>query len=197
VLASTLIDSLLSRNDPRLPVLATLNTDGIYKGRVIGSDSVPDFTIYSNVNKFYAAKQAPQSIMNYPEALFLRAEAVLRTQNATEATPFYINALNASMNRLGLDTNSTAVLTYVASRTPLTDANGLDHIITDKSVANFLSTEDYNDWRRTGYPVLSPVQNPWFPTIPLRFPYPQAEELANPQPQQSAQLSDPVWWDSK
>ena len=197
VLASTFVDSLLSRNDPRLTVLATLNTDGIYKGRVIGADSVPDFSIYSTVNDFYAAKQAPQSIMNYPEALFLRAEAIFRISNAAEATPFYITAINASMNRLGLDTNSIAVTSYVASRTPLTAVNAMDHIITDKSVANFLCTENYNDWRRTGYPVISTVQNPWYPTIPLRFPYPQAEELANPQPQQSAQLNDPVWWDSK
>jgi hypothetical protein len=197
VLASTFVDSLLSRNDPRLPVLVTMNADGIYKGRTIGADSVPDFSIYSAVNDFYAAKQAPQSIMNYPEALFIKAEAVLRTGSAAGATPFYINAINASMSRLGLDTNSAAVLSYIASRTPLTAANAMDHIITDKSVANFLAIEDYNDWRRTGYPVLSPVQNPWYPTIPLRFPYPQAEELANPQPQQSVQLSDPVWWDSK
>ncbi len=196
VLASTFVDSLLSRNDPRLPVLATMNSDGIYKGRAIGSDSVPDFSIYSTVNNFYAAKQAPQSIVNYPEVLFIRAEAVLRISGAAQATPFYINALNASMNRLGLDTNSAAVLSYVASRTPLTATNAMDHMITDKSVANFLSTENYNDWRRTGYPVISTVQNPWYPTIPLRFPYPQAEELANPQPQQSAQLNDPVWWDS-
>ena len=169
VLASTFVDSLISRNDPRLPVLATMNSDGIYNGRAIGSDSVPDFSIYSTVNNFYAAKQAPQSIMNYPEALFIRAEAVLRTANAAAATPFYINAVNASMNRLGLDTNSAAVTSYVASRTPLTAANAMDHIITDKSVADFLSTENYNDWRRTGYPIISTVQNPWYPTIPVAF----------------------------
>jgi hypothetical protein len=55
-----------------------VNSGGIYYGRAIGADSVPDFSIYSTVNNFYAAKQAPQSIVNYPEALFIRAEAVLR-----------------------------------------------------------------------------------------------------------------------
>jgi hypothetical protein len=196
VLSSTFVDSLQSRNDPRLPVLATQNVDGIFKGRAIGSDSVPDFTIYSTVGDFYASKEAPLAIMNYPEALFLKAEAVFRISGAAGAAPVYINALNASMKRLNLDTTSGAVTAYVASRASLTNANALERIITDKTIANFLDIENYTDWRRTGYPILSTVQNPWFPTIPRRYPYPQSEELANPQPQQNAKLSDRVWWDA-
>jgi hypothetical protein len=45
-----------------------VNLGGIYYGRAIGADSVPDFSIYSTLNNIYAAKHAPQSIVNYPEA---------------------------------------------------------------------------------------------------------------------------------
>jgi hypothetical protein len=66
----------------------------------------------------------------------------------------------------------------------------------EKSIANFLSIENYNDWRRTGFPVLPPVPNPFIPYVPLRFPYPLAEVISNKQPQQTLTTADPVWWDA-
>jgi protein-disulfide isomerase-like protein with CxxC motif len=134
--------------------------------------------------------------LSYPEAAFIKAEAVFRVSGAAAATPVYINAINSAMNRVGLDTTSAAVLAYVATRTPLTTANAMQRIMEEKALGNFLSIENFNDWRRTGYPILTVVQNPHVPTIPRRFPYAFAEETANPQPQQSAAITDRVWWDA-
>ncbi|HSC38821.1 MAG TPA: SusD/RagB family nutrient-binding outer membrane lipoprotein, partial [Chitinophagaceae bacterium] len=95
--------------------------------------------------------------------------------------------------KLGLDTTSAGVLTYIAAR-PLTTANALQRIMEEKNIANFLNMENYNDWRRTGYPVLTPVTGA-LSAIPRRMLYPQSEILTNPQPQQTALATDRVWWD--
>jgi hypothetical protein len=60
-----------------------------------------------------------------------------------------------------------------------------------------LSPENYNDWRRTGWPALTIVPNAQTAGIPRRLIYPQSELNTNPQPQQSAQFTDRVWWDGQ
>jgi hypothetical protein len=66
----------------------------------------------------------------------------------------------------------------------------------EKKIADFLSIENFTDWRRTGYPVLQPVLNA-LSAIPRRLIYPQVEINTNAQPQQSAKLTDRVWWDAQ
>jgi len=195
VCSSTLIDSLLARHDPRLPILTVQGTGGD-SGRIIGTPPDPDFTVYSTVGNFYAAGDAPSYILTYEELLFIKAEAVFRTQGAAAATPIYINGINAHMHKLGLDTTSAAVTNYIASRSPLTTANGMELLMQEKALANFLSMENFTDWRRTGHPALTIVRSPYVPTIPRRYPYPLAEISANPQPEQSADVTDRVWWDA-
>lgn len=194
VMASTFIDFLKGTNDPRLPVIATKGSGGTYIGRVIGVDPAPDPAIYSQVNDFYGSPAAPQSLMSYSELLFIKAEATFIESGAAVATPVYVDAINSSMNEMGI--SPAAALTYVTSRTPLTAGNALQRIIEDKWVANFVSIENFNDWRRTGFPVLSIVLNPYVPTMPRRMPYPLAEVTSNPQPQQALKITDRVWWDA-
>ena len=196
VLASTFVDFLKGTNDPRLPLIATKNKAGGYAGRVIGTDPAPNQNVYSNINDFYGASNSPQSLFNYSEVLFLRAEAIFRTSGAAAATPFYISAIKSHMYKLGLDTASAPALAYIATRSPLTTGNGIQRIMEEKSIANFLDIENFNDWRRTGFPVLSIVLSPYVPTIPRRFPYPLAEVTSNPQPQQNLAITDRVWWDA-
>jgi hypothetical protein len=196
VLSSNIIDSMVSRKDPRLPVIATVNdaSPGIYVGRPIGAQANPDPTAYSQVNTFYAGIGSKSYIMDYTENLFIKAEALFYTSGAAAATPVFVNGINAHMAKLGIDTNSVAAKAYITLRTPLTPANALQRIVEEKWEADFLSIENYNDWRRTGFPVLPVVQNSYLPAIPKRFPYPLSELTSNPQPEQSATLSTPVWW---
>jgi len=197
VLASTLINTLVNRNDPRLPIIAKKGSGGSYLGRVIGSDPDPNYKVYSGINSFYAAINAPVSIVSYSEALFLKAEATFITSGAAAANSIYVSAINSNMSKLGLDTTSTSVTSYITSRGTLTSGNAIQQIIEDKFIANFLSIENFNDWRRTGFPTLSIVQNPYTATIPRRFSYPLGEITSNPQPQQSALVTDRVWWDAQ
>ncbi|MDO6431836.1 SusD/RagB family nutrient-binding outer membrane lipoprotein [Flavitalea sp. BT771] len=196
VMASTLINNLKSTNDPRLPILVTKGSGGTDTGRVIGTEIATNYRVYSLINDFYAAADAPSYIFNYSEILFIEAEALFRTAGAAAAQPVFINGINSHMAKLGLDTTSAAVTAYVASRLPLTAGNALQRIMEEKSIANFLNMENYNDWRRTGFPALNIVNSPYVPTIPRRFPYPLAEISANPQPEQSAAITDRVWWDA-
>ena len=193
VLNATFVDSLVARNDPRLPkmVLPAAGT-GLYTGRKIGTVT-GSLDSYSYPADFYGAAAAYNHIVSYSEALFIKAEAVFIKSGAAAASPVYVSAVKSHFAKLGLDTTSAAVLTYIAGRS-ITSANAMQRIMEEKSTANFLNLENYNDWRRTGYPALSPVTGA-LSAIPRRMLYPESELLSNSQPQQTALATDRVWWD--
>ena len=96
------------------------------------------------------------------------------------------------MSKLGIAPADAA--NYIASRGALTTGNALQLIIEEKTISDYLSIENFNDWRRTGYPAITKVPNA-LTDIPRRFLYPQVEIISNPQAVQSAVLTDRVWWD--
>jgi hypothetical protein len=110
------------------------------------------------------------------------------------AQPIYQAGITAHMTKLGI--SPTAINTYLAARGTLRAVDALEMIMQEKKIADFLSVENFNDWRRTGFPKLSPVPNA-ISAIPRRMIYPQSEINTNPQPQQSALLTDRVWWDTQ
>ncbi|MNY77527.1 Susd and RagB outer membrane lipoprotein [compost metagenome] len=68
--------------------------------------------------------------------------------------------------------------------------------------------ETWSNWRRSGFPVLTPVVYPGNATngtIPRRFPYPVEEAVKNGANQQAAASAIPggdnlagrVWWDKQ
>jgi len=206
VLAQFFVNGLIANNDPRLPVIANVNSAGTYTGRLSGDNPVPDYTVFSTIGSFYggslpldpnnaAGAAAPLIVSTYSEALFIKAEATFITQGAVAAQPIYQAAIASDMELLGVSAGSES--TYIASKPLLTAANGIQQIIGEKYIADFLSAETYDDWRRTGFPVLALAQNAFVNYIPRRWPYPSGELLANPQPQQSATTADRVWWDAQ
>lgn len=196
ILASTIIDSLKAKNDPRISYLAApAKTDGQYRGRQIGyTGALPNLNSFSVIGPAYGNANSPLYIITYSEALFLKAEATFYKSGAAAAQTFHRQGIRSHMQRLGIDTNSTAAQTYLNVRGVLTNSDALQKIIEEKTIANFLSIENFNDWRRTGFPILIKVPNA-VSEIPRRFLYPQSELNTNPQPQQSATMTDKVWWD--
>ncbi len=181
VMSSSFVDSLVARKDPRLPIIATKGKHGNYAGRIIGSDPAADPDSFSVVNTFYggylplspnnsAGAAASVFLATYAEQLFIASEATFYKSGTAAATPIYGAAIGAHMDMLGVAAADKA--TYIASRGPLTDENAVHQIIDEKYVADFLSLETYNDWRRTGFPVLQLAQNPYVNYIPQRWPYP-------------------------
>jgi hypothetical protein len=85
-------------------------------------------------------------------------------------------------------------------------AKGLEQIITQKWVAQFLNGyEAWADWRRTGFPTLSPPASTISPSglIPRRQGYPTTERDLNGVNYETAlqsmggkdDLDGKVWWD--
>jgi hypothetical protein len=194
VLANTVVDGFKTRNDPRLSIMVAPATNtGLYTGLPEGLTSINSLEDYSRPGDFYGAVGATNYIVNYSEALFLKAEATLVTSGYATAQPIYQAAVMSHMNKLGVSASNAN--TYLSSRT-LTSANAEQLIIEEKNIANYLSLENFNDYRRTGYPVLTPAPNA-LSAIPRRVLYPEVEIVSNPQPQQGAKLTDRVWWDAQ
>jgi hypothetical protein len=167
--------------------------------------------VYSNLN-------SPQFILTYAESELLLAEAKIRGWNvgATTASAHYANALLAGMQSLsyfGDEGRIDAVIasSYVSSH-PLnvsSTAAALKMIneqywATTGILLNF--TEAWNNWKRSGFPVLTPVNyagNFSGGVIPRRQLYPTTESTANPLAYRTgvANLSagdawnSRMWWD--
>ncbi len=198
VLSSYIVDSLKSRNDPRLIALVSAAaspdpTFGPYHGREIGTQDIGSLESYSIPGTLYSNAGAFNYIVNYSEALAIKAEASLIKSGHATAEPIYQEMIKSHMEKTGM--NTSAVNTYLAARGTLSATNALQRIIEEKVTADFLSVENFTDWRRTGFPVLKPVPNALLPNIPRRLLYPQVEKIANPQSLQGAILTDRVWWD--
>jgi hypothetical protein len=194
VLSEKLVNTIKSRNDPRLSKLvAPATATGLYTGRPIGSATLGSLEDYSRPGSFYGAAASSFYVVNYSEALFLKAEATLIKSGFAAAQPIYLDAINSHMSKLGIAAGD--VTTYLATRGTLTAGNALQWIIEEKAIANYLSIENFNDWRRTGFPALTAVPNA-LSAIPRRLIYPESEIIANPQGVQSAKLTDKVWWDN-
>jgi len=194
VLSEKLVNTLKNRNDPRLSkLIAPAKATGLYTGRPIGSSGVGSLNDYSLPGAFYASAGATFFVVNYSEALFLKAEATLIKSGFAAAQPVYQDAIKSHMDKLGIP--AVDVTTYLAARGILTAGNALQMIIEEKVTANYLSIENFVDWRRTGFPALTAVPNA-LSAIPRRLIYPQSEIIANPQTVQSANLTDKLWWDN-
>lgn len=140
---------------------------------------------------------APIRLLTFAEYNFIRAEASLRFGSPGVAETFYRAGITASMQEAGVaDVDITAYLALYGTLTGTT-AQQLRQIIEEKYIANYgVALEPYNDWRRTGYPVIAPVAGAVTGTIPTIFYYPQSEINANPNCKQKGSLSEKVFWDN-
>jgi len=197
MLSEKLVEGFKTRNDPRLTIMvAPSKTTGLYTGLPIGTSTSGFYQLenYSRPGAMYGGAAATLYVVNYTEALFLKAEATLIKSGYVAAQPVYQSAVQAHMDKVGVSTANAN--TYIAARA-LTAGNALSLIIEEKTIADYLSMENFNDWRRTGYPALVKIPGSLLTDIPRRFLYPEAEIIANPQTIQSALLTDRVWWDKQ
>jgi hypothetical protein len=143
---------------------------------------------------------APIRMLTYAEYNFIRAEAALRGAPG-DPQAFFTAGITASMQDAGVA--PADITTYLAANGTLTGTfdQKLKQIIEEKYIANFgVAVEPWTDWRRTGYPVLTPPSNrmPEVTSIPRSLFYPQSEIDLNPNaPAQKANnLQTRVFWDT-
>ena len=202
------VDMLMERSDPRLPIMVEPaikdmeNGETVYRGHYNHVDPEPDSTI-SEVGHYFTAEDAPLSVGTYADAKFTEAEARLIVGGAGAADAPYREGIRAIMEKWGVD--AADISAYLAERPSLASvANPLEEIIREKWIANYLTVEPWNDWRRTGYPSIDPVPGGFLPSIPVRIRTPESE-LANNGENVSATGIDPglrgmlfsgpsVWW---
>ncbi len=173
-------DMMTKLNDPRYTLF--VDTTTMFPGSLLASiDSKVPF-------------------ISYAEAKFIEAEAKFRTNDKAGAYTAYLEAITASLNDAGI--TGTDVDNYIAQPAVGVGENNLTikNIIEQKYIALYTQPESWTDWRRTGFPTLTPVTGA---QIPRRFHYPQNCRLFNGQ--QLAKVPDynatpdfifsKMWWD--
>lgn len=184
-------------------------SDGTYLGYVNGAEAGPQIVETSSIGTYYSEPDAPVVWINPAEMHFIEAEAeyILNGDAVNGAVEDAFEAgIESSMQQLQVvlevqNVDEQFVNDFIADRTTDLNANGLEEIITEKYVANFLNLETFNDYRRTGFPNLTPVAgNVTGDVIPRRFPYPISEfqNNANNVPTDIGRgpdaLQSPVGW---
>jgi hypothetical protein len=143
----------------------------------------------------------------------LLAEAAQRGWiTGTPAATYYANGVTAAMEMLGLQAGagpSTAQVTAYVAANPLVSGSELQMINDQYWVASFMDeTESWANWRRSGYPALTPVDyfgNATNGTIPRRYTYSTVEAATNTANYNAAasiltngdKMTSRVWWDSE
>ncbi|HEX7051777.1 MAG TPA: SusD/RagB family nutrient-binding outer membrane lipoprotein [Longimicrobiales bacterium] len=160
-------------------------------------------SIFSHIGAAITVDSTDYVWVGMPEVHFLEAEAQLILGGA--AQPAYEAGIRAHMESLGVD--PAAIQAYLDQLPPLAslgNEGALEAIMTQKYIANFLhGIEVWNDWRRTGYPTIIPVDSAYVDGIPQRLRTPSAEIAYNGDnvaatgiPTGLEGMLQKVWWAS-
>jgi hypothetical protein len=211
-----MLDIMVPKGDPRLPFYFTdfpLGS-GLYVGVSATNPPTAPNNNYSRIHTYLRgpvttpgsgsnsgvyAGSAPQRLLTFAEYNFIRAEAALMGAPGNAQT-FFEAGITAAMQDAGV--SAPAIATYLAANGTLvgTNAQKLQQIIEEKYIALFgVPTEQWTDYRRTGFPVLSVPSNAinTVSAVPRALFYPQSEIDLNPNApaQRSASLQDGPFWD--
>lgn len=222
-LANTLVDKLKADTDPRLPLIAqAVNINGLNTYQGIGvslTDNQLSALIranYSTPNKAtwfsLTFSPIPSYAMTFADISFYKAEAALLGwgANAQDAHALFVDGVKAAFALAPYNLSSIPA-TYeqnVLSFTGLNDAQKMEKIATQKWIQLFgRNMEAFAEWRRTGYPNLTPGPNPGSTNgqIPRRGIYSSEEAELNTANYKEAvarmsngdSFLSKVWWDKK
>ncbi|WP_422105747.1 SusD/RagB family nutrient-binding outer membrane lipoprotein [Winogradskyella sp.] len=139
---------------------------------------------FTDGDLFWGQPNSPTPLISYWEVKFIEAEALVRTNGSdTDALTALQDAVTANMNYMGISDPSSYVNALTLTGTT---EQKIEIIITEKYKALYGNApiEAWVDYRRTGYPALTPSPdavpslNPSL-VIPRRFLYPITERLNN------------------
>ena len=223
--ASTFVDAMKNRKDPRLTVVSALKNGNraiaSQRGVPPGTDpailktlSEANLDNYSRVAPNMYALENPFFIMTHAEARLLKAEAIERGWATGTAKTEFDAGQAAGVRQLtsygGTIADADVAAYTTANPYPSGDLTAkMNAIHTEMwlitgSTLNHI--EGWSNWRRTGYPVLTPVNYPGNETngqIPRRLRYPQGEPGINPNIQEAITRQGPdlfttrIWWDKQ
>lgn len=205
-ISKTMTDYMQPKNDPRLKVYAEGLSGGAIKGLPYGRNAAVNIpAAYSRIGDAFRGAGSSLNIYSYAQVLFMKAEAdkiAYTTGGEAGAAANYNLAIEASITQNGGST-ADAVAYRAQAGVPYVAATGYQQIMTEKWVANYLKGwEAWNDWRRTGFPVLTQAVDTQNPAgIPVRQGYPTNEASLNGTNYTAAiaamggdNLNVKVWW---
>lgn len=184
VVGAFLVDTMIATSDPRLPML--VDTTGGAVGSHAGEGEAA-----SAPGPFWASPNSAVPFISFVELKFMEAEARLQTSDPAGAATAFNDAVKASLAKMGV--SDPAWEAIYANETAGTIT--LEKIIMQKYIALCYQLEVYNDYRRTGFPNLTPAVKGVVGQIPRRYPYPTSERLYNGSNMPSVTILDKVWWD--
>ncbi|MEM6700935.1 MAG: SusD/RagB family nutrient-binding outer membrane lipoprotein, partial [Bacteroidota bacterium] len=225
-LSATLVDGMLDTGDPRIDIIGVLpeSGSGVHNGLPNGLDATtiadnPTGTTlddFDRINPLLVLVESPMFFMTHAEAELLQAEAALRGWSSGDAAAHYAAGIESAMNLFtkydgSLTIDAGAVSDYLAKNPLSSDMEeAKSQIGWQYWVATMLNEyETFANWRRTGYPELTPTNYPGNVTggtIPVRLAYSQGETTNNPNFEEArtrqglptdyaTMLTVPVWWD--
>lgn len=209
-ISDVMINYLTKTNDPRIAAFAdkataTLTYKGVPYGAFPSGVKAQDVSLASSSK--IAAQDATVYVATYSQMLFTQAEAAKLGWITGDAKQLYEAAIKASMEQWGVYTDAGFTSYIAGTDVAYSDAKALELIGTQKWVALFyMGYEAWAEWRRTGYPALTPAAKPLNVSgqIPRRMAYPTTEATLNKtnydaaiQRQGTDVQETRVWWDKK
>lgn len=208
--SDVMINYLLKTNDPRISAMADKNQNlkyvGVPYGIFPGASKAQDVSLAATSMRL---QNSPANVLTYAQVLFSQAEAAKLGWISGDAKALYESAIAASMQQwLGAAATPEAIADFLKQDgIAYNDAMALEQIATQKWVALFYQgNEAWAEWRRTGYPALTPPAKPLNTSgqIPRRMAYVTTEGTLNKVnyeavvAKQGADTQETrMWWDKK
>ena len=221
-LSKTLVDAL--SGDPRLPILGARRSDestaiadlkgfpnGLDLTMLAANTGEANENNYAHPNRMLVGLDGYTVFQTYAEVELMIAEAALKGWVSGDVEQHYNAGVTAAMKMYeGLYGPAAAVadgdITTFLQNNPYDAANGMEQISTQHWIATFFNEyETYSNWRRTGFPVLAPVNYPGNETngtIPRRMTYSTSDQSNNAANYNDAvttqgpdKMTTRIWWD--
>jgi len=148
--------------------------------------------------------EAPIRLLTYAQVKFILAESALILGTTGVANTLYQEGITASMQKVGM--TAAEISNYFTTNPTVVTLSGTTEqqraqIITQKYISWIGNgIEAYNDYRRTGYPPLTLVNNAQGDNpnvIPTRLPYTITELSSNPNAPNPRPKTDVKLWFAK
>jgi Starch-binding associating with outer membrane len=204
-MSSVLVTKMAGLNDTRLPVFASVNNTSVYLGNVPGQENPSNYNGFSSLGSFYLNSTLPGVMLSNAQVQFLLAEAANEgyiSGGTSAALNYYNNGITSNFEFNGIGGSASAYI----SQPNVEFTNQADarvKIGEQNWIALFgQGFEAWTEWRRTGYPTLSPVVNAAETSIPSRLYYHTLEVSLNRANYLAAtatisggdELTSQLWW---
>ena len=203
LISTRFVNLLKGSNDPRLDKFVTKPTGDFVTIDNGFAGTVPAAATRSKYSSYVVGDggEAPIRLLTNWQRAFILAEAAVSLGTAGDAQALFEEGIRASMTSAGVTaeqieeyfTENEEALTLTGTK-----EQQVEKIITQKYISLFGNgLEQWNDWRRTGYPVLAPHQNAGGidGTRPVRAMYLESEIARNPNFPKNIYSNVRVWWD--